>query len=88
MFFAENEIITDKISNARGVHHFVFFNQGLPSQVYITTSRTVNAKSILGVCSLCIKDKTNITLTVHSNVSQEQADKDLQKIEHWFNGEE
>lgn len=88
MFFAEQEITLGVIPNARNIHRFVYFTQVRPSMINLTTDRTVNGKSIIGLCSLGLKNGDKVTIEAHSKVSQEQADEDLKLVVKWLRGEE
>ena len=86
MFFAEQEITLGIVPNARNIHRFVYFTR--PSVVNLTTDRTVNGKSIIGLCSLGLRNGDKVTIETHSKVSQKQADEDLKLVVNWLRGEE
>lgn len=56
--------------------------------VNLTTDRTVNGKSIIGLCSLGLRNGDKVTIETHSKVSQKQADEDLKLVVNWLRGEE
>jgi phosphotransferase system HPr-like phosphotransfer protein len=84
MFSAQKKIRIVSFLNSRLIHKLVYFLQSLPSYIYFTGERTVNAKSILGLLSLNIKNGSNIKITVCSKTSQNQAETDLANIEMWL----
>lgn len=88
MFFAEQELALGIVPNARNIHRFVYFAQVRPSVINLTTGRTVNGKSIIGLCSLGLRNGDKVTIETHSKVSQEQADEDLKLVVKWLRGEE
>ncbi len=88
MFFAKQEITLEIVPNARNIHRFVYFTQIRPSVINLTTDRTVDGKSIIGLCSLGLRSGDKVTIETHSKVSQEQADEDLKLVTKWLRGEE
>lgn len=84
---AHKFIVTDKLVS-RYAHQFVYLTQNIPSEIQLTTDRTVNGKSLLGVLSLGIKKGDVLNITVSSRLSHEQADEDLNKVLAFLNGDD
>lgn len=80
-------IVTDKLVS-RYVHQFVCITQSLLSEIQLSTDRTVNGKSLLGVLSLGVKKGDVLNITVSSKLSREQADEDLNKVLKFLNGDD
>lgn len=88
MFISTHKfIVTDKLVS-KYAHQFVYLTQNLSSEIQLTTDRTVNGKSLLGVLSLGIVKGDVLNITVSSRLSQEQADKDLNKVLTFSNGDD
>lgn len=88
MFISAHKfIVTDKLVT-RYAHQFVYVTQSLSSEIQLSTDRTVNGKSLLGVLSLGVKKGDVLNITVSSKLSREQADEDLNKVLKFLNGDD
>ena len=81
MFSSSKSITTLHNFDKRFVENFVYELKNVKSDVYITTiDRRVNAKSVLGLLSLSIKQDDVIRIDVLSSESVEKAQEDLHKV--------
>ena len=81
MFSSSKSITTLHNFDKRFVENFVYELKNVKSDVYITTiDRRVNAKSVLGLLSLSIKQDDVIRIDVLSSESVEKAQYDLHKV--------
>ena len=81
MFSSSKSIATLHNFDKRFVENFVYELKNVKSDVYITTiDRRVNAKSVLGLLSLAIKQYDVIRIDVLSSESIEKAQEDLHKV--------
>ena len=81
MFSSSKSITTLHNFDKRFVENFVYELKNVKSDVYITTiDRRVNAKSVLGLLSLAIKQYDVIRIDVLSSESVEKAQEDLHKV--------
>lgn len=81
MFSSSKSITTLHNFDKRFVENFVYELKNVKSDVYITTiDRRVNAKSVLGLLSLAIKQDDVIRIDVLSSESVQKAQYDLHKV--------
>ena len=81
MFSSSKSIANLHNFDKRFVENFVYELKNVKSDVYITTiDRRVNAKSVLGLLSLAIKQYDVIRIDVLSSESVEKAQYDLHKV--------
>ena len=87
MFFAIKQFTITKDISSRDIHRFVYFVQGLSSRVYACKHRTVNAESILGMFSLGLYRGNIITISLYNEISQKDADNDMDRIAIYLEGD-
>lgn len=79
MHTKEKEITILKSISPRGIYSISYFAQELDSVVNIVKDRCANAKSILGLMSLCLAKGDSIIVSI-KNENQEVAENDLDKM--------
>lgn len=81
MFSSSKSITSLHDFDKRFVENFVYELKNVKSDVYITTiDRRVNAKSVLGLLSLSVKQDDVIRIDILSSESVEKAQDDLHKV--------
>lgn len=81
MFSSSKSITSPHNFDKRFVENFVYELKNVKSDVYITTiDRRVNAKSVLGLLSLSVKQDDVIRIDILSSESVEKAQDDLHKV--------
>lgn len=81
MFSSSKSIIARHDFTKRFVENFVYELNKINSDVSISNiERCANAKSVLGLLSLVIKEDDIIRIDIHSGESVEKAQDDLHKV--------
>lgn len=89
MFKVSKEFKIEKQFKGRFIHRFVYFLSNFKSDVYIEKNeRAVNAKSIIGILSLDIKQNDTIVLKVFNKYSEEIANDNLLSIMSYLNNDD
>lgn len=81
MFTAKRTITANKDITPRFIKNFVANITDIKSNLYfVVGDREINAKSILGIISVNIKNGDEFEVCVDSPVSQECAENDINKV--------
>lgn len=89
MFKVSKEFKIEKQFKGRFIHKLVYFLSNFKSDVYIEKNeRTVNAKSIIGLLSLDIKQNDIVVIKVFNSYSEEIANDNLSSILSFLNNED
>ena len=81
MFTAKRTITANKDITPRFIKNFVANITNIKSNLYfVVGDREINAKSILGIISVNIKNGDEFEVYVNNSISQEYAENDMNKV--------
>lgn len=89
LFTVEKKITANKDISPRFAKNFVSDIANIKSNIYfVIEDKDINAKSILGIISINIKNGNKFNVVVCNPLSQEEADDDMNKVIELLLGEE
>ena len=81
MFTAKRTITANKDITPRFIKNFVANITNIKSNLYfVVDGREINAKSILGIISVNIKNGDEFEVYINNSISQEYAENDMNKV--------